>query len=404
MADLQPADLSLMRELNERIVLGLLRQEGPISRAELARRSHLSRSTVSSIIANLLAAGLVRETGIGDSNGGRRPIMIEFNYQSGFVIGIELGHTMLAVLLTDLAANVLRRGQCTFDLAAGPEVCLPQVVALVEELLAGERIARGAIVGAGVGVPGPLAFASGRPMMPPAMPGWHDVPLRALLEDALGMRVFVENDANLGALAEHCWGAAREQFNVAYIYLGGAGIGCGLILDGRLYRGEIGSAGEIGHLMVEADGQACRCGAHGCLEAVAGTPALLGRANAIGLPAQRASDLIRLACAGQDKATALIETAGEYLGVAVANILNMTNPGCIVIGGELSEAGELLLKPLRRVMQQRGLAAAIEQVEIVRGQLGDNVIAIGAVSIVVQHAFSVPARAQNSMVLETVGS
>src|SRR5262249_3948221 len=134
MSDSQPADLSLMRELNERIVLGLLRQEGPISRAELARRSNLSRSTISSIIANLLTAGLVRETGIGDSNGGRRPILIEFNYQSAFVVGIELGNTTLTVLLTDLAANVLRRARCSFEIAAGPEVCLPQVVALLAEL------------------------------------------------------------------------------------------------------------------------------------------------------------------------------------------------------------------------------------------------------------------------------
>src|SRR5262249_38537678 len=174
-----------------------------------ARRSNLSRLTISSIIANLLTAGLVRETGIGDSNGGRRPILIEFNYQSAFVVGIELGNTTLTVLLTDLAANVLRRARCSFEIAAGPEVCLPQVVALLAELLASERIARGAIVGAGVGVPRPLAFANGRPMMPPTMPGWHDVPLRVLLEDALGLRVFVENDANLGALAEHYWGAAR---------------------------------------------------------------------------------------------------------------------------------------------------------------------------------------------------
>jgi predicted NBD/HSP70 family sugar kinase len=238
------------------------------------------------------------------------------------------------------------------------------------------------------------------------MPGWHDVPLRALLEDALGLRVFVENDANLGALAEHYWGAARERFNIAYIYLGGAGIGCGLILDGRLYRGEVGSAGEIGHLMVEEDGPICRCGASGCLEAVAGVPALLSRANAVGLPARHAGDLIRLARAGQDQAAALIEMAGEYLGIAVANILNMTNPGCIVIGGELSEAGDLLLKPLRRVMRRRGLAAAIEQAEIVCGRLGADVVAIGAVSIAVQHAFSVPAlaRAQSDIADQTVPS
>ncbi|HJZ46541.1 MAG TPA: ROK family protein [Roseiflexaceae bacterium] len=167
-------------------------------------------------------------------------------------------------------------------------------------------------------------------------------------------------------------GARRARFNVAYIYLGGAGIGCGLILDGRLYRGEIGSAGEIGHLLVEEDGPACRCGAYGCLEAVAGMPALLSRSRAIGLPARQAADLIGLARAGQSQAAALIETAGEYLGVAVANILNMTNPGCVVIGGELAQAGDLLLGPLRRVMRRCGLAAAIEQVEIVPGPAGSR--------------------------------
>jgi len=395
MSESQPADLALMRELNERIVLSLLRQQGPISRAELARRSNLSRSTVSSIIATLLASDVVHETGIGNSQGGRRPIMIEFNYQSAFAIGIELGNTTLTILLTDLAATVLRRAHVHFDITAGPKACIAQVIAQVDLVLEEAHVSRAKIVGVGVGVPGPLAHASGRPVAPPAMPGWHDAPLRQMLEDALGLRVFVENDANLGALAEHRWGAAQGSDNVAYLYLGSVGIGCGLILDGRLYRGDIGSAGEIGHLMIE-DGPACRCGAYGCLEAIAGIPALLRRAQTIGLPCKRIDDVIELAKAGNHQAIALLKSAGEYLGIAIANILNMINPGCVVVGGALSEAGELLLKPLRATLRRRGLAIAVEHVAIVSGALGYEVVAIGAISIVVHHAFSVPATARIS--------
>jgi predicted NBD/HSP70 family sugar kinase len=394
MPDSQPADLALVRELNERIVLSLIRQEGSISRAELARRSNLSRSTVSSIIAALLASDLVRETGTGDSHGGRRPIMIEFNYQSSFVVGIELGNTTLTVLLTDLAATVLRRAQRPLAITAGPEICIPQVIDLFNTTLAAANVPYGKIVGVGVGVPGPLAFASGRPIRPPAMPGWHDVPLRALLEDALGLRVFLENDSNLGALAEHRWGAAQGWHNVAYLYLGGAGIGAGLILDGRLYRGDIGAAGEIGHLMVEEDGPACRCGSFGCLEAVAGATALLGRARASGLSCNTIEEIVELAQHGEAKAVALIESAGEPLGVAVASILNMLNPGCVVIGGSLAAAGDLLFRPLWATMRRRGLVAAVDHVAIVPGKLGGDVIAIGAVGAVVQHVFGVPAAAR----------
>jgi predicted NBD/HSP70 family sugar kinase len=265
----------------------------------------------------------------------------------------------------------------------------------VDETLARAGVSRGKIAGVGVGVPGPLAFATGQPLAPPSMRGWDDTPLRALLEEGLGLPVFAENDANLGALAEHHWGAAQGWRNAAYLYLGSAGIGAGLILDGRLYRGDIGSAGEVGHLFVEEGGPICRCGASGCLETVAGVPALLRRARASGLPAENIAVILQLARQGEAKAGALIESAGEYIGQAIAGILNMINPGCIVIGGGLAEAGELLLTPLRRALAQRGLAAAVDHVEIARGRLGPDVVAIGAVSIVIQHWFSVPATARD---------
>jgi predicted NBD/HSP70 family sugar kinase len=389
----QTADLALMRELNEQIVLNLIRQDGPISRAELARRSNLSRSTVSNIIAPLLAARIVCETGTGDSRGGRRPIMIEFNYQSSFVIGVEIGTTTLTVLLTDLAAAILRRVQASFDIAAGPGAGIALVVKLIDEALASAGLAASAIVGVGVGVPGPLASATGRPIAPPVMPGWHDVPLRALLEQKLGLRVFLENDANLGALAEQRWGAARGWRNVAYVYLGSSGIGAGLLLDGRLFRGDIGSAGEIGHLVLDEDGPPCPCGSFGCLEAVAGTPALLTRARAEGLPTDDVEELIDLAYQGEVRATTIIREAGEHLGVAIASLVNMINPGCVVIGGGLAAAGDTLLEPLRATLRRRGLPVAAEHVVIMPGALGEDVVAIGAVTIVVRHAFSAPSLA-----------
>jgi predicted NBD/HSP70 family sugar kinase len=379
-----------MRELNERIVLNLIRQEGSISRAELARRSNLSRSTISSIINALIAADLVRETGMGDSRGGRRPIMLEFNNQSRYVIGIELATTTLTVLLADLAATIHRRARRPLEVAAGPDACIPQVVDLVTAIIHEAGLPAEKILGVGVGVPGPLAYATSRPIAPPAMPGWHDVPLRALLEQALGRRVFVENDANLGALAEHRWGAAQGWRNVAYVYLGSAGIGAGLILDGRLYRGDIGSAGEIGHLIVDEDGPACRCGSCGCLEAVAGVPMLLERARALGLPSGDIGAVIELAHAGDARAATIISDAGASLGIAISSMLNMINPGCVVLGGDLIAAGDVLLEPLRAIIRRCGLAAVVEHVEIVPGALGDNVVPIGAVALVVQQAFSAP--------------
>jgi predicted NBD/HSP70 family sugar kinase len=380
-----------MRELNERIVLNLVRQAGPISRAELARRSNLSRSTVSSIIAPLLESNIVREVGAGDSQGGRRPIMIEFNYQSAFVIGVELGTESLTLLLTDLATNVLRYVQTPTEIAAGPNACIPQVAALIERTAAAAGIDLGAILGVGVGVPGPLEAAAGRLIAPPIMPGWHSVPLRTLLEERLGMRVFLENDANLGALAEQRLGAARGWRNVAYVYLGSRGIGSGLLLDGRLFRGDIGSAGEIGHLMMDEDGPVCRCGSIGCLEAIAGTQALLQRARDAGLHTERIATLIELAQQGNAQAIAIIREAGEHLGIAIASMVNMINPGCVVIGGGLAAAGDLLLDPLRSTLRRRGLPVAAEHVALLPGALGDDVVAIGGVTIVIQHAFSSPA-------------
>jgi predicted NBD/HSP70 family sugar kinase len=200
----------------------------------------------------------------------------------------------------------------------------------------------------------------------------------------------VENDANLDALAEHRWGAARGWHNVAYLYLGSAGNGCGLLLDGRLYRGDSGSAGEIGHLMVEENGPECYCGSSGCLDAVVGAPALLTRARALGLPCERIEDVIQLAQQGNGQAVALIQAAGAGLGTVLTSLLPIINPSCVVIGGGIAAAGDLLLRSVHATLQRRAGTAAVDHVTIVPGTLGSDVVALGAASHIIQHVFSSP--------------
>lgn len=394
MAGNTSADLSLMREFNESLVLNLIRQAGCISRAEIAARTHLSRSTVSSIITDLLQANLVREVGTGRSSGGRRPILLEFNGRAGYIIGVDLGATHLQVLLTDLEARPVVRLQEPFVMENGPERGLDRIAYLIKQALQQAHLDMERVFGVGIGVPGPLDFATGKPIFPPIMPGWHDTPIRERLRDRLGKPVHLDNDANLGAIGEYWWGAGRGARNVAFIKVG-TGIGCGLILEGQIYRGEIGSAGEIGHTVIDEDGPPCRCGSAGCLETLAAAPAILQAAVAQD-PALAARkhlsilDLIEAAQSGHQLSRHLFAQAGRRIGTALTSLVNLLNPGIIVIGGGLARAGDLLMEPLRETVCQRALPIAVQGTRIAESELGPDTIAIGAVTTVLQELFSGP--------------
>lgn len=386
------ADLSLMRELNQALILNLVRQEGHISRAEIAKRTHLSRSTVSNIINELIEANRVCEIQKGESQGGRRPILLELNYRSHCVVGIELATTFLNVLIADLKAVVLHQHSEPLDITRGPELVTQQVQWAVNRAMCDVGIEAALVAGIGIGVPGPLNQATGKTIAPPIMPGWSGVSIRDSFSAALGMPVMADNDANLGALAEYRWGVAQGVRNVAYIYLGTTGIGAGLILNGSVFRGEIGSAGEIGHLTIDEDGPLCSCGSYGCLEAMAGLPTLLRQAAEVKNGQSRALDqLIREAHNGDQAICQLFVTAGMHLGVAVANLLNLYNPGLVVIGGPLAAAGDLLLNTVRSTARKRALSITLEHCDIVTGMLGANAVALGAASQIIQGVFSPPA-------------
>lgn len=383
------ADLSLMRELNQALILNLVRQEGHISRAEIAKRTNLSRSTVSNIINELIEAKRIYEIQKGESRGGRRPILLELNYRSHCIVGIELATTSLHLLITDLKAVILHEHREPFDITAGPDCAAEHLTRVVNQALHDAGIPREHVAGVGIGVPGPLTYATGKTIAPPIMPGWSGVSLRERFSDALELPVYVDNDANLGALAEYRLGAAQGIRNVAYLYLGSTGIGAGLVLNGSVYRGEIGSAGEIGHLTIDEDGPLCSCGSYGCLEAFAGLPRLLRQAAELsGGQPQTLDQLLQQAHNKNEQILNLFITSGTHLGVAVANLLNLYNPGLVVIGGPLAAAGDLLLNTVRETARKRALSISIEHCEIVTGQLGDHAVALGAASQIIHTVFS----------------
>jgi len=388
-----------VKQLNKEGVIDLIRQspEG-VSRAQIAQTLGVSRATVSTIVDDLIALRLVLERGAGVSRGGRRPIVLQVNPDAGRVIGIDLGASHVLVVLADLCGRILDEVQEPLDIAGGPDVCLPHVAGRVEALLARQGGAAG-LSAIGVGVPGPVIAARGMVSSPPIMPGWDGYPIRQFFEARWGRPALVDNDADLGALGEWMFGAGRGETNLAYIKIG-TGIGCGLLLDGRLYHGVVGTAGEIGHFTISQDGPPCKCGNYGCLEAMAGGRAIAQRAYLAiqaGQPTTLATlnhdhpitayDVAQAAQAGDAVSQQLLSDAGRHIGSALASLINLLNPGLVLIGGRVAEAGEFLLGPIREAVQQRSLRAALQATRIQRAALGRYTSAMGAVALALDSAF-----------------
>jgi glucokinase-like ROK family protein len=393
----------LMRESNKALVLNFIRRERTISRTGIARRVRLSRSTVSAIVTELMDEGWLVESGTGKSQGGRRPILLTFNYQAGYVLGIDVGATHLLALVTDLNARIISEVEQLFDVIAGPEIGLPAIVAIGHEALAQAGIDVSRLVGICVGVPGPLDYARGTVIAPPIMPGWDEVPVRDRMQEIFGAPVYLDNDANLGAFGELHYGAGQGVESLAYIKVA-TGIGYGIIIGGQIYHGQTGSAGEIGHVMIDEDGPPCKCGSYGCLEAMASGPAIAQRAMLaiqVGQPSilgqvvshngcLAAEDVARAALEGDALSQRLYRDAGRLIGIGVADLMNLLNPGRVIVGGGVAQAGELLLASLRETACQRTVRAAGENVDIVQAALGHRSSALGAVALVIRETFRNP--------------
>ena len=383
------------KNYNKRAILDLIRfTSGGVSRADLARALDLTRSAVTAIVNDMIDSGLVRETEANnDSIGsaGRRPVLLEINPRRTYVVGVDMGATHLGLLLTDFSAHVLRELEFPFDIKEAPEACLKEVDCQVRNLLQSHSLSFENILVIGVGVPGPINRELGGVSSPPIMPGWDGFPIRSYLEELWGVTVVVGNDAEFGALGEWAYGAGRGERNLAYIKVG-SGIGAGLLLDGRIYRGATGCAGEIGHVTILENGPLCSCGNHGCLESLAGGNAVARHAQEA-VRTGRRTQLASLSVDGKlttrhvaDAARKgdlvsqqIIASSGMYLGLAIASMVNLFNPGMIVIGGGVSQMGDLLLDPIRQAVRTRSLRPAAEAVRVSTALLGRRSTTLGAV-------------------------
>jgi predicted NBD/HSP70 family sugar kinase len=364
-------------------LLLLLRDGKPRTRADLSTATGLSRSTVRSRLDALLLAGLVSEGDSGVSTGGRPADLFVFNTRARVVLTAEVGATHAVVALNDLGGTPVAVQRLSLDIATGPEVVLTRLVQQWHDLLEESGIAPNLVAGVGIGLPGPVEHASGRPNNPPIMPGWngYDVPARIRVD--FDVPVLVDNEVNLMALGEHST-AYADMEHLIMVKIA-TGIGAGVISNGRLHRGAVGAAGDLGHIRAHRSSDTpCSCGNTGCLEAIAGGAAIAATLRSNGLDAQINSDVVRLVHDGNVVARQVLREAGRDIGDVLAACVNMFNPALIVISGSLAQAGELLLAGIRESIYRRSLPLATENLRIVHSKTGDQAGIIGAATMVVQ--------------------
>lgn len=409
------ADLNLMKKINKSIVLELLRKASPLSRAEVAKTTGLTKATVSTLVAELMEESLLYEIGTGESSGGRKPVLLVFRQDAGYAIGVDLGVRDIHAVLTDLKGTIVHETRSSLRGMDTPEQVLGRLKDCLRRLMNKAPASPYGVVGIGVGVPG-ITDDKGTVLFAPNL-GWRNVPLQSLLEAEFKVPVIIDNEANAGAVGEKEFGIGRDASNLIYISVG-IGIGSGIILKDELYRGASGYSGEMGHFTVHADGRPCRCGNVGCWELYASEQAILAEAEALlspdvadggggtapgaaGSGAETAADadaevprqaeleaLAALADSGNAAAQELFRRTGRYLGVGVVNIINTFNPELIIIGNRFTLAERWLAPSVREVIQERALPYHRERLRLEFAGLGLRSSVAGAASFAVSGFFA----------------
>lgn len=388
----------LIREINQAIVLDAVRSRGFASRSEIARITGLSPATVSGITAQLVALDLLRESATGESTGGRRPVLLEMNASAGHAIGVKVTEFAVVAVLTDLDATVIERRQVPL-MGHDVDEVLDAIVEVTSVLTLGA--AGRPVHGVGIGLAGVVDSNNGV-VHHATYHDWRDVPFARLLEECLDLPVVIDNDVNALATSEQWFGGGRDVSNLLVVSLG-RGVGLGMVLDGRLYRGARGGAGEFGHVKVASAGSICACGARGCLESVVSDPAIaaevsrrLGRELDIGEAGQLARD-------GVADSLDVFVSAADMLGVAVANLVNVLNPERIVISGEGARAADLIRSPFEASLRRHCFDALYEDLDVVVEPWDDETWARGAASLLLSELFQAAFRPRSSRRASLVG-
>ncbi|MEH7333059.1 ROK family protein [Neobacillus drentensis] len=375
----------IVKKNNKALVLQLIIEKEPISRADIAQVSGLHKATVSSLVNELLEEELIFESGPGESSGGRRPVILHFNKVAGFAIGIDIGVNYVLSVLTDLKGNILIEKNHPLEQTVYSEI-MSIVKNMIQSLIDEMPGSRYGIVGIGVGVPG-IVNKEGAVLLAPNL-GWKNVQLKTDLENEFRVPVMIENEANAGAVGEQQFGAGQDYQNIIYISAG-IGIGVGIILNKVLYQGRNGFSGEMGHMIIDINGKLCNCGSRGCWEAYASENALLEMA---GKNTDSLEALIKRAENGDETAKHLFGEIGQYLGFGINNIINTFNPDQVIIGNRLAMAKEWMEQPIRTIIENHTLSHHQKELKLDFSKLGKYSTVLGVSAFVVENFIKEEAR------------
>ncbi len=376
------------RQMSRLRVIEALYRHPLSSRADLAGHTQLSRATVSTLVEELVRAGLVEEaaasgpaSAAAEGGVGRPPVLLSLVSGAAFALGLDFGHQHIRVALCDLSGAPVVDDYALVEVDHAPGESLDLAQRLVNTALDSAGVAPDQLLGVGMGLAAPINSISGNLEADGILPGWHGIRPAAEMEGRLGIPVALDNDANLGALGEKAFGAARGVDDLVYIRLS-AGIGAGLIIDGQPYHGRLGVAGEVGHVLSDPRGPICRCGNRGCLETVASpvaVAALLERSLRQPVTVPR---LLELVAEGHRGARRAVAEAGQAVGQALSMVVNVLNPELVVVGGDLAQAGDILLSPIAAEIERHSVAPAAAAVRVTAGMLGPRAEVLGAAALI----------------------
>jgi len=410
-------DQALVREINLSLVLNTLRDHSPLSRASLATRTDLNKTTISSLVRQLVAAGFVSEIGSGRTEElGRPGMLLDLDPKAGCIVGVEIGVDFISVIITDFAAQIVWRRRASTSLEQGQDSVIRQTIEIVKDGIAQTQHESRRVLGMGLGVPGLVDISSGTLLFAPNL-GWSNVPFHALLQDAFDFPIYVDNEANMAALGESYFGVARGAHSVLYVSAG-VGLGGGIVLNGELMPGATGLTGEIGHITMRPDGLPCNCGNRGCWETLVSQSALFRRirdavhAGACStlcevtggdLTALTVPLVVEAAKLGDAVALAALADTAVDLGVGIANLVNVLNPDVVVFGGMLSLASEYLMPIVERVIGEHALKWSVAPMRLQVAAHGSDAAVMGGIAAVYHRVLSQPSESMRNVARTSAG-
>lgn len=385
---MQRGTFQLMKSVNKSIILNKIRTSEPISRAQIAKDTSLTPPTVSSIVKELMEQGLVSESALGHSSGGRKPTMLHINTSAFYVIGIDAGPKMVEGVLTDLSGEILYRTSSLLKKSITNDQFIAILKEITNTIFQLSNIDQDKIIGIGIAMHGVVDINTGTSLVAPIL-NLRNIPIKAELEKQFNLTIKVENDARAMALGEYWFGGHGDVDSMVAVNIG-RGVGAGIVMDGKLYHGALGIAGEIGHMTIDMNGSLCECGNKGCLQTFVSGPAIAERAskqmqgNGSVLSGK---EVFEQALRNDPFSLELLYETGAIIGVGLVNLIHLVNPSKIVLGGGVMKSEKFILPAILESIERRAMTTEAKQTSVMVTKLGDEATLLGAVSLLLVELF-----------------